>query len=85
VVCTGTNTISCGYNDQHNHWSYYLCSEEEMKIELENYRENEDGSADFNVYMDEAAKEFLLRYALIACITDAIETGKEATPTKETE
>jgi hypothetical protein len=56
-----------------------------MKIELENYRENEDGSADFNVYMDEAAKEFLLRYALIACITDAIETGKEATPTKETE
>ena len=54
-----------------------------MKIELENYRENEDGSADFNVYMDEAAKEFLLRYALIACITDAIEAGKAATPTTE--
>jgi hypothetical protein len=57
-----------------------------MKIELENYSENEDGSADFNVYMDEAAKEFLLRYALIACITDAIEAGKAATPTaQETE
>jgi hypothetical protein len=54
-----------------------------MKIELENYRENEDGSADFNVYLDEAAKEFLLRYALIACITDAIEAGKKATPTTE--
>jgi hypothetical protein len=54
-----------------------------MKIELENYRENEDGSADFNVNMDEEAKEFLLRYALIACITDAIEAGKVATPTIE--
>ena len=57
-----------------------------MKIELENYKENEDGSADFNVYLDEAAKEFLLRYALIACLTDAIEAGKAATPTpQETE
>jgi hypothetical protein len=54
-----------------------------MKIELENYRENEDGSADFNVYLDEAAKEFLIRYALIACITDAIEAGKKAIPTTE--
>lgn len=56
-----------------------------MKIELENYRENEDGSADFNVNMDKEAKEFLLRYALVACITDAIEAGKAATPTEETE
>jgi hypothetical protein len=56
-----------------------------MKIELENYRENEDGSADFNVYMDEEAKEFLMRYALIACITDAIEAGKVATPVAATE
>jgi hypothetical protein len=54
-----------------------------MKIELENYRENEDGSADFNIYMDEAAKEFLMRYALIACIQDAIKAGKAATPTTE--
>ena len=52
-----------------------------MKIELENYRENEDGSADFSVNMDEEAKEFLMRYALIACLTDAIEAGKKATPT----
>jgi hypothetical protein len=56
-----------------------------MKIELENYRENEDGSADFNVYLDVEAKEFLLRYALIACITDAIEAGKVATPVAATE
>jgi hypothetical protein len=56
-----------------------------MKIELENYRENEDGSADFNVYVDEAAKEYLMRYAIIACLTDAIEAGKIATPTEEQE
>jgi hypothetical protein len=54
-----------------------------MKIELENYRENEDGSADFNVSMDEEAKEFLMRYAIVACLTDAIEAGKAATPTPE--
>jgi len=56
-----------------------------MKIELENYRENEDGSADFNVYLDEEAKEFLMRYALIACFTDVIEAGKIATPIAEAE
>jgi hypothetical protein len=85
VVCAVTITDSGYCNDQHNHWSYYFCSEEEMKIELENYRENEDGSADFHVDMDEEAKEFLLRYALVACIKDAIEAGKKATPTEEPE
>ena len=56
-----------------------------MKIELENYKENEDGSADFNVYVDEAAKEYLMRYAIVACLTDAIEAGKIATPIAEAE
>jgi len=65
---------------------FFSHSEEEMKIELENYRENEDGSADFNVYVDEAAKAYLMRYAIIACLTDAIKAGKIATPTpQETE
>ena len=54
-----------------------------MKIEIENIKENEDGSADCNVYLDEEAKDFLIRYAIIACITDAIEAGKLATPTTE--
>jgi len=54
-----------------------------MKIEIENIKENDDGSADCNVHMDEAAKEFLIRYALVACITDAIEAGKLATPTED--
>ncbi len=53
-----------------------------MKIEIENIKENEDGSADCNVYLDEEAKDFLIRYAIIACITDAIEAGKKATPTE---
>ena len=56
-----------------------------MKIEIESIKENEDGSADCNVYLDADAKDFLIRYAIIACITDAIEAGKLATPTEETE
>jgi hypothetical protein len=56
-----------------------------MKIEIENIKENDDGSADCNVYLDADAKDFLIRYAFIACITDAIEAGKIATPTEETE
>lgn len=54
-----------------------------MKIELDHYKENEDGSADFNVSLDDEAITFLIRYAIIACITDAIEAGKKATPTTE--
>lgn len=54
-----------------------------MKIEIENIKENEDGSADCNVYMDDEAKDFLIRYAIIACLTEAIEKGKIATPTEE--
>jgi hypothetical protein len=54
-----------------------------MKIEIENIKENEDGSADCNVYLDEEAKDFLIRYAIIACLTEAIEKGKIATPTEE--
>lgn len=56
-----------------------------MKIELENFRENEDGSADFNVNLDDEAIAFLIRKALIDCIKEGIEAGKIATPTEETE
>jgi hypothetical protein len=56
-----------------------------MKIELENYRENEDGSADFNVNLDEEAVTFLIRKALLDCIKEGIEAGKKATPTEEPE
>lgn len=56
-----------------------------MKIELENFRENEDGSADFNVNLDDEAIMFLIRKAIVDCIKEGIEAGKIATPTEETE
>ena len=56
-----------------------------MKIELENFRENEDGSADFHVNLDDEAIMFLIRKAIVDCIKEGIEAGKLATPTEETE
>jgi hypothetical protein len=56
-----------------------------MKIELDMYKENEDGSAEFHVNLDSEAIEFLIRKALLDCIKEGIEAGKKATPTEETE
>ena len=56
-----------------------------MKIEIEMYRENRDGSADFSVNLDQESIEFLIRKALLDCIKEGIEAGKKATPTEETE
>ena len=53
-----------------------------MNIPIESVKENEDGSADCNVFLDEEAKDFLIRYAIVACLTDAIEAGKLLTPTE---
>ena len=53
-----------------------------MNITIESVKENEDGSADCNVFLDEEAKDFLIRYAIVACLTDAIEAGKLLTPTE---
>lgn len=53
-----------------------------MKIELDNYKENEDGSADFNVNLDDEAVVFLIRKALVDCIKEGIEAGKKATPSE---
>jgi hypothetical protein len=55
-----------------------------MKLELELYKENEDGSADFNINLDGEAIEFLVRKAILDCIKEGIEMGKIATPTEET-
>lgn len=54
-----------------------------MNITIESIKENEDGSADCNIYMDAEAKDFLIRYALIHCLTEAIEFGKKVTPPTE--
>ena len=53
-----------------------------MNITIESIKENEDGSADCSVFLDEEAKDFLIRYGLVACITDAVEAGKLLTPTE---
>jgi len=54
-----------------------------MKIEVEAIKENEDGSADCIIHVDEEAKNFLIKYAIIASLTEAIELGKIATPPEE--
>lgn len=51
-----------------------------MKINVETVKENEDGSADCSIYLDGEAKDFLIRYALLACLENAIEKGRIATP-----
>jgi len=57
-----------------------------MNITVEEIKENEDGSADCIIHVDEEAKSFLIRYAIIHCLTEAIEFGKKATPpTEETD
>lgn len=42
-----------------------------MKIEIKVVEENEDGSADIEVFVDEEAKDLLIRRAIIAAITEA--------------
>lgn len=51
-----------------------------MKIELTKYKENEDGGADFHVDMDQEATRFIINYGLINMLRDAVEKGKEYTP-----
>jgi len=46
-----------------------------MKIEVTNFRENEDGSADCFFETDKEGKEALLRYGLIALLKEAIAQG----------
>jgi hypothetical protein len=51
-----------------------------MNITIESIKENEDGSADCSVNLDDEAIDFLIRYAIVACLTEAIEKGKSFTP-----
>lgn len=54
-----------------------------MNISIELYKENEDGSANFNFNLDQEAIEFLIRKAIVDCIKEGIENSKEFTPTTE--
>jgi len=51
-----------------------------MKIELNQYQENADGSADFHVDMDKEAVHCLINYALLGMLTKAVETGSLYSP-----
>ena len=51
-----------------------------MNITVESIKENEDGSADCIIHIDAEGKDFLIRYAIIAALTESIELGKIATP-----
>jgi hypothetical protein len=55
-----------------------------MNITIENIKDNEDGSANCEVYLDQEARDVLIRKALIDCLYDLVEKGKEFT-VKETE
>jgi hypothetical protein len=57
-----------------------------MKIEIRFVKENEDGSADTAVWVDEEAKDLLIRKGIIAALTEAVEHSLENyTPKEENE
>lgn len=56
-----------------------------MNITIKKVKENKDGSADAEVYLDEEAKDFLIRKALIDALTDAVEHGKNFNTPKDEE
>jgi len=51
-----------------------------MKIVLNQYRENEDGSADFHVDMDKESTHSLINFALVTMLSKAVEEGKLYSP-----
>ena len=48
-----------------------------MKIELEHLNDNDDGSCNVMLNTDNEANLFLIRYGLVAALTDAIDKAKE--------
>lgn len=54
-----------------------------MKVEIKVVKENEDGSANAEIFLDEEAKDFLIRKAIIDALVAGIEIGKERTPKEE--
>lgn len=51
-----------------------------MKIELTQYEENEDGSANCHVDMDREATHSLVNFALVTMLSKAVEEGKLYSP-----
>lgn len=56
-----------------------------MNIELKKVRENADGSADYDVFLDEEAKDMLIRKAIVDAITEFVKHAAEHNTPKEEE
>lgn len=57
-----------------------------MKIEVTKTKENEDGSADFNLELDEEAIAFLVKFGVVKAIEEAVRKAeKEYTPNEQSE
>jgi len=54
-----------------------------MKIEIENIKDNDDGSCNVVLNTDDEANMFLIRYGLVAAIKDAIKVSQEQYSIKE--
>lgn len=54
-----------------------------MKIEIKTVKENEDGSADAEVFLDEEAKDMLIRRAIVAALTEAAQIALEENTPKD--
>ena len=54
-----------------------LKGESKMKIEVEFLKDNDDGSCNVTLTTDNEANLFLIRYGLVAALTDAIAKAKE--------
>lgn len=53
-----------------------------MQLEVNVVKENEDGSADCEVNLDEEAKIYLVNFGLVEMLKRAIDEGKKYTPEK---
>jgi hypothetical protein len=53
---------------------------EGVKIEVKEVKENEDGSADCILHFNSAGLRFLISYAFVNCLKDAIKEGRACTP-----
>jgi hypothetical protein len=54
-----------------------------MKIEIKKVKENDDGSADADIYLDEEAKDMLIRKAIIDVLVEAANNAQKLVPKEE--
>lgn len=54
-----------------------------MRIEIKLIKENPDGSADADIFLDEEAKDMLIRKAIIDTLTEAAKNALENNTPKD--